>query len=60
LVNTPEVKDGEPDLSLSGLTEAYMSGKEIIITEEFYERFKENLDGLGFGVGQKIKKGGSN
>jgi hypothetical protein len=63
LVNTPEVKaegagDG-PDLSLSGLTASYMAGEEIIITEEFYERYKESLDSLGFGVGQKIKNKGS-
>jgi hypothetical protein len=63
LVNTPEVKaEGEgdgPDLSLSGLTASYMAGEEIIITEEFYERYKESLDSLGFGVGQKIKNKGS-
>lgn len=64
LVNTPEVKaggtDGEPDLSLSGLTKSYMAGEEITVTPQFYERFKDQLDKLGYGVGQKIKNGGSN
>jgi len=64
LVNTPEVKgDGTedgPDLSLSGLTESYMAGEEITVTPQFYERFKDQLDALGYGIGQKIKNGGSN
>ena len=50
----------EQDLSLKGLTDSYMSGAEITVTPEFYERYKKQLDKLGYGVGQKIKKGGSN
>jgi hypothetical protein len=67
LVNTPVVKDGGdggtgdgPDLSLSGLTKSYMAGEEITVTPQFYERFKDQLDALGYGIGQKIKNGGSN
>jgi hypothetical protein len=63
LVNTPpkEVNGNKtPDLSMSALTDSYLSGAEIIITPEFYERFKKQLDALGAGVGQKIKKGVSN
>jgi hypothetical protein len=45
---------------MSALTDSYLSGAEIIITPEFYERFKKQLDALGAGVGQKIKKGVSN
>ena len=59
LVNTPEVKaegagDG-PDLSLSGLGKAYREGKAIVITPEFYEKFKANLG--DFKVGDTIQKG---
>lgn len=64
LVNTkPKVVEngeGTQDLSLKGLTDTYMSGGEITITPEFYERFKDNLDEMGFSIGQKIKRGGSN
>ena len=52
--------DEAPDLSLGGLTKSYNSGSEITITPEFYEKFKTQLDAIGAGVGQKIKKGGSN
>jgi hypothetical protein len=59
LVNTPEVKaegavDG-PDLSVSGLGKAYREGKAIVITPEFYEKFKANLG--DFKVGDTIQKG---
>jgi hypothetical protein len=62
LVNTKpkEPPAVEPDLSLNGLTASYNSGSEITITPEFYEKFKTQLDAIGAGVGQKIKKGGSN
>lgn len=62
LVNTKTEEPpvvAEPDLSLKGLTDSYMSGAEITVTPEFYERFKDQLNKLGYGVGQKIKKGGS-
>lgn len=69
LVNTPVVKKGgdgeEPDLSLSGLVRSYNDGNEIVITPEFYEKFKGVLDDGGYKVGDVIidrvkAKGGAN
>jgi hypothetical protein len=60
LVAPPEddkKKDGEvPEMDLTSSITAYNEGKEIVVTPEFYERFKTQLDEKGIKVGQKIKR----
>lgn len=61
LVNTkteePPVNEA-PDLSVDGLSKSYMAGEAIVITPEFYEKYKDILG--EFKIGDTIKKGGSN
>ncbi|MDC0292453.1 lytic transglycosylase domain-containing protein [Candidatus Binatia bacterium] len=61
LVNTkpeePPVVE-TPDLSVDGLSKSYRAGEAIVITPEFYEKYKDILG--EFKIGDTIKQGGSN
>jgi hypothetical protein len=53
--NPPEPKVETFDVNT--LVKEYMNGNEIVVTPEFFERYKRLLEGKGIKVGDKIKAG---